>query len=161
MKIIVKCLIAAILTLLSVSLIAQETTVTAGVEIYGSGGTASISIGQVFFTSFTGETYEINQGVQQPYIITEVTSAGNTSVTNLELKVFPNPTTDFINIRIDKTEKVHMSFYLFDAAGRVLQNGEIKAAETEIAMGHLSSAIYFLRIIEEDNEVKTFKIIKN
>lgn len=64
-KIIRVCLICWFgISLLSMQ--AQETTLTAGGEATGSGGSVSYSIGQLFYMTKTGTTGSVSEGVQQP-----------------------------------------------------------------------------------------------
>ena len=48
---------------------AQQTTVAAGGDASGIGGTFSYSIGQVVYTYIYGSDVLVAQGVQQPYEI--------------------------------------------------------------------------------------------
>ena len=84
--------------LMSLCLSSQETVITTGGEATGAGGTASYSIGQVFFTTVTGTNGSIMQGVQQPYEISITLGEGETTV-NLEISVYPNPTTDRLTLK--------------------------------------------------------------
>ena len=45
--------------------------------------------------------------------------------------------------------------------GKLLQNEKITGNQTSIAMGNLVPANYFVKVIQGNKEVKTFKIIKN
>jgi len=43
----------------------------------------------------------------------------------------------------------------------LLQDKKVESRETEISMDDLSSSVYFLKVIKDNLEIKTFKIIKN
>jgi hypothetical protein len=53
------------------------------------------------------------------------------------------------------------TFHLFDINGKLLQSGEIISTQTSISMNTLAPATYFVKVMQEGKEVKTFKIIKN
>ena len=55
----------------------------------------------------------------------------------------------------------NLTFRLYGVNGSVIQNGEVVNQETIIETGGLPPAAYYLRIIDNDKEIKTFKIIKN
>ena len=80
---------------LVLSLNAQETITTTGLNTIGPGGTISYSIGQVNVARNTGAGGSVFEGVQQPYIIEPTVGVGNTNI-NLKLASYPNSTTDHI-----------------------------------------------------------------
>ena len=137
---------------------AQETVTTSGGEATGAGGTASYTVGQVVYTTSTGANGSVSHGVQQPYEIYTTVGVNETSI-NLELKVYPNPTTDYLTLKVEKTEG--LSFQLFDMQGKVIENKKVIANNTTIKMEELPKATYFIKITNNNRPVKTFKIIKN
>jgi len=83
--------------LIQIGLYAQETMLSAGGEAYGSGGYVSYSIGQVMVNTNTGiNDYESQEGVQQPYEISEVVSLPEAKEIMLSISLFPNPTTSYL-----------------------------------------------------------------
>ena len=84
--------IHALLLLFITAAKAQDNSVTSGGDASGADGSVAFSIGQVFYgyaVDFDGNS--INEGVQQPYIVDVVTSI---LTENVEIELFPNPTTD-------------------------------------------------------------------
>ena len=147
---------------ISISLgMAQETAVSAGGDITGNGGTVSFSIGQVFYSSHSGTSGEVFQGIQIPYEITVVTSVDDAKEINLMLKVYPNPTSDLLTLSLEGIEPNELVYYLFDISGQLIQNTKIVGLETTISMGNLTPKVYFLKVLKEGREIKTFKIVKN
>jgi hypothetical protein len=139
---------------------AQETTTASGGDATGSGGTVSYTVGQVAYTTYTSETGIVTQGVQQPFEILVVTGIEEAKGISLEFSVYPNPTSDFLKLKVESYELVNLSYELYDINGGLLQNGEIVGKETVIRTGGLASAAYYLRINDTHKVVKTFKIIK-
>jgi hypothetical protein len=137
---------------------AQENTVATGGKATGSVGTVSYSVGQVFYTTNTGTTGSVAQGVQQHYEISEVTAVEGAKFINLA--AYPNPTTDFLQLSIETEKLQDLSFQLYDMSGKLLRNEPVTDNLTSIQMSDFVPAMYFVKVIQGDKEVKTFKIIK-
>jgi Secretion system C-terminal sorting domain len=154
-------LITTLLTYyLSLSTIqAQEATPVTGGNASGSGGTVSYTVGQVVYSSNTGSNGSVAQGVQQPFEISVVTTIEEAKGISLCM-AYPNPTTDYVVLKIDGDIKTEYIASLFDINGKLLESRKIKGNETIIVMDNLVSAVYFLKVINNNKEVKTFKIIK-
>jgi len=139
---------------------AQESPTATGGEATGTGGTASYSVGQVVYTTNTGTNGSVAQGVQQPYEISTTVGINETTI-NLELSVYPNPTTDYIQLKVESEKVKSLTFQLIDLQGKVITNKKITASNTTIKMEELPKAIYFLNVTKNNQVIKTFKIIKN
>ncbi|HNW99348.1 MAG TPA: T9SS type A sorting domain-containing protein [Bacteroidales bacterium] len=140
---------------------AQESINTIGGNAFGSGGSVSYSIGQVVYTSNTGINGSVAQGIQQPYEISVVTTIEEANSMTLSVTAYPNPTADFLQLKVETEKLKDLSFQLFDMNGKLLQNEKITGDQTSIVMSNLEPATYFVKVIQENKEVKTFKIIKN
>jgi len=143
---------------------AQESLNTIGGNVSGNGGSVSYSVGQVVYTTNTGTTGSVAQGVQQPYEISVITGIEKAKGIDLSVSAYPNPTTDYLTLSIDaeRSRSIQsMSYQLYDMNGKLLQNEKITGNQTSIAMSKLVPATYFVRVTEGNKEVKTFKIIKN
>jgi len=138
----------------------QQTIAPSGGNASGSGGSSSNSIGQITYTSANGSNGSINQGVQQPFEIMTLGKDNFPEIT-LQMMVYPNPTSSFLNLRIENYTIENLKYSLFDISGKEISNQKIKNSETQINMSNLPSALYFLKVIEEGKLLKTFKIIKN
>lgn len=142
-------------------LIAQESINATGGNASGSGGSASYSVGQVVYTSNTETSGSVAQGVLQSYAISIETAIEKTKGINLSVTAFPNPTTDFLTLEIKEFELSNLYVQLYDMNGKLLQSQKITDSQTIIAMGELIPAAYFVKVVQNNKEVKTFKIIKN
>ena len=147
-----------------IGLQAQEAIPASGGNASGSGGSVTYSVGQVVYTINTGTSGSVAQGVQQPYEISDVTAIEEAKEITLQCSVYPNPTTDFLTLKVDASAMLSiqsMSYQLYDISGKLLENKKVEGNETRIDMDNLLPATYFLKIIQSDKVVKTFKIIKN
>ena len=138
---------------------AQESTNASGGDATGTGGTASYSVGQVVYTTNTGSTGSVAQGVQHAY---EIFTVGiKETELNILLIAFPNPTTENLTLQISDYINEKLSYQLFDMQGKQLSNGQIVAQQTQINMNSLPTATYFVNVVNQENKkVQSFKIIK-
>jgi len=140
---------------------AQESINASGGNASGSGGTASYTIGQVVYTTNTGTTSSVTQGVQQPFEISVVLGLEEAKGINLLVRAYPNPTIDYLTLSIEEFEISNLSYHLYDMQGKLLQSGKITGNQTSIVMSNLIPATYFVKVMQANKEVKKFKIIKN
>ena len=163
----VKCLGVATLLAFTFSLsvvTAQEGINVTGANTSGSGGSASYSVGQVFYQTHTGTNGSVAEGVQQPYEISIVTAIEEANGINLSVSAYPNPVADYLTLEVNVSTTLNaqsMSYQLYDMNGQLLQNEKITIKQTSIMMNHLVPATYFVKVLEGTKEIKTFKIIKN
>jgi hypothetical protein len=154
-------------TLLSLGLLlitsgiqAQQTTLATGSNNSGIGGSSSYSIGQIISSTITNSNGSVAQGVQQPYEFS-ITTGVNRSTINLELFVYPNPTTSILKLKVRNQQFESLSFQLFDMQGKLIENNKLKSTTTTINLEALPKSIYFLNVTDNNQLIKTFKIIKN
>ncbi|MDA9342225.1 T9SS type A sorting domain-containing protein [Flavobacteriaceae bacterium] len=137
----------------------QAALTASGGEAVGNGGSLSYTIGQVVYIQTNGTGGTASQGVQQAFTITVL---GNDDFSSIELKaiVFPNPTTNYINLTITNVASEDLSYRLFDINRRLISSHKIKNHETIIPMERLASATYLLYVLDQNTQLKVFKIIK-
>ncbi len=140
---------------------AQDAIPASGGDASGSGGTTSYSIGQVVYTTQNGFNGSVAQGVQQPFEISIVTETEQAKNINLVFTVYPNPTVNSLMLNVGNYNKEKLSYQLYDISGKILENKKITDNETSISIENLARASYFLKVTNNDEEIKTFKIIKN
>ena len=155
-----KVKISVLLLGLGLTAQAQQATTATGSDASGSGGTVAYSVGQIVYTTNTGTNGSVAQGVQQPYEIYIVLGIDNHTI-NLELTAYPNPTTNFLTLNVGNAELSTLNFQLYDILGKLIESRKIISSSETIAIENLPTATYFLKVTNNNNEVKTFKIIKN
>lgn len=139
---------------------AQQSANTSGGDATGSGGTVSYSIGQIVYTTNTGSTGSVLQGVQNTF---EIFIIGiNETGLNISLTAFPNPTLANLTLQINNYTNEILSYQLYDMQGQLLSSQQIIAQLTQIDMSSLPTATYFVDVVDHENKkVQTFKIVKN
>jgi hypothetical protein len=139
---------------------AQEALPATGGNASGSSGSVSYSVGQVFYYTLAGDNVTLLQGVQQPYEISVISGMENAGGISLDCMVYPNPTMDKLTMKVDSFDPGNLSFQLFTPNGKLLVNKKLTGKETTISLGNLMPGIYFLKVLDKQKEIKTFKIVK-
>lgn len=142
------------------AIFAQKGTVASGGVATGAGGSVTYTIGETNYVTATGTGGQITQGLQQPYEIyaLEATSAE----LNVNLSLYPNPTSEFVVISVKSETAIdNLRYELYDMDGRLLATSKMVSNETNIYMKNYASASYFVKVINNKNESKNFKINKN
>jgi hypothetical protein len=161
MKALSTVLIVFSLTLLNMTgLHAQSKIVSLGADISGAGGTASYSIGQVFYTVIDGPAETVFQGIQIPFENLIISSSEILVYPNLEVTISPNPTPDQVNLEFNSLPSDQLFYQLYDSRGKVLSKQRILDLRTTISVSDLPNGMYFLQVAEGTQRLTTFKIVK-
>ena len=121
-------------------------------------GSATVSVGQVFYTTSQDSNTSIAAGVQQAFVITIL--ATNESGLNVDLSVYPNPTASVLYLKFADFKMNKSRYELFDGTGRLLLTSNIKENQTSIEMSRYPAGMYILKISDGSSAIKTFKILK-
>lgn len=89
---------------------------------------------------------------------TDINSSVNETSESLELFIYPNPTTDRVEIR--NLQNSIYQFSIYDNLGNVMIDGDISKGESSIDLEELNSGVYFLRVLSGSQEFYS-KVIKN
>ncbi len=140
---------------------AQQASSATGGDASGSGGSVNYTVGQIAYTTNYTATGSVAQGVQQPYEISVVASVKEGDNIVLNLSAYPNPTTDYLTLKVGDANIVNLSYQLYDITGKLLEDKKISSAEINISILNFPNAAYFLKVYSNSQEIKSFKIIKN
>ena len=90
------------------------------------------SVGDCITATHTKNEFVITQGFHQgKYVIT--TTLENLQNVGINISVFPNPTTDIINLQVESSKTENLQYTLIDISGKILQNREIKNKIEQLA----------------------------
>ena len=151
-------ILLTIILLIGTVLTAQEVISSGGETQSASGYEISWTIGEPVIETFTGSTNILTQGFHQSKLtVTPITEFLNSRI---ELKVFPNPTSDFVLIQFN--ELVENSGYtLFNLTGKVLESELLTSTSTKLDLKNYASGQYILKLTKNSTQpLQTFKIIK-
>jgi hypothetical protein len=138
---------------------AQEAAIAAGGDALGSGGSVAYSVGQIVYATNIGTYGLVAQGVQQPYTISTVLGIEEDPI-KLDFTAYPNPTINFLTLNVGNAELSSLSFQLYDLRGILIESRKILNSTEKIGMENLPSGMYFLKVTNNNKDLKTFKIIK-
>lgn len=136
----------------------QNSINSSGTDLSGSGGKISFSVGQVCYNTTSGSSGAVTQGIQQPYVISVVTESKN--MTDITCSVFPNPVSTYLQIEISNCSSNNLNYILYDYAGNLLKFGKIENSIIRLEMDSYNISGFLLKINDNDNTIKAFKIIK-
>ena len=156
-----KLILIAVLFSAVISTKAQEAIPATGGEAGGSGGSVSYTVGQVIYATKTGTNgNSVAEGVQQPYEISVVTEIPEAEDIRLSVSAYPNSATDYFTVKVENYQTADLQYMVFDMNGRLLQQSKATGTKTKITTTNLMPAVYFVKVLENQTEIKVFKIIK-
>ena len=122
----------------------------------------SQTIGETAIEIISGSGFVFTQGFQQPGIKFSPETAPDGNGVN----VYPNPATDFINIKLFGDVARKFRIEIINIAGAIVNSGTINFIESyyyiqRIEVDKLMNGLYFVRIVSDDGLIsRTFKIEK-
>ena len=86
----------------------------------------------------------------------------NNSVCNNSrlISIYPNPTTDIIELKWEKQGNISAQLNLYDLQGSLVFIKELNKIHQKINISHLNTGVYIVQIIENQKEILNQKIIK-
>jgi len=137
---------------------------TAQKVVSANGGTAtaagtqvSWTIGEPITATVSDGTTTLTQGFQQSKLT--VTAINDIQVAGVEIKVYPNPTSDFVTVHFSKVME-KPTYLLFDLSGRLIQQKKIESTDAKVDMTQFAGGSYILKVNSGQQPLQTFKIIK-
>ena len=135
---------------------AQEVVATQGDSYSNTTANIDFTIGEVIIdTGSDGNNY-ITQGFHQ--------SSWNFTgledyAPNYEVSIFPNPTSEILNIKTSVFENV--TYTLYDAQGKLILQDKLSSEQTPIKVSQLAPGNYSITLTNEIQNLKTFKLVKS
>ncbi|MEO9894549.1 T9SS type A sorting domain-containing protein [Aurantibacter sp.] len=128
---------------------------TAGGLVTGENGSGSYAIGQLFLSDMSSPAHKITEGVLQ-----QIDQSLNELITTIAVEAYPNPTTDYFFIEVDDYKSRNLSYQLVNLQGKILTRNLIQDFKTKITSTFLHQGIYIISVLEDNEFLKSFKIIK-
>ncbi len=102
------------------------------------------TLGEVAISTLTGSGSLLTQGFHQPHYL--ITAINRLPADYGQIKVYPNPTTDQLNIDFAFTKKEKIELVLLDLTGKVMLKNTIvgQTISKNISLATLPSGTYFL-----------------
>ena len=151
-----------LLSVLSLEVYSQQTVPVSGGSLIGIGGNVVFTVGQMNYGSITDKNnVSVVKGIQQPVETDQKTNVDPSFNLAIKCTVSPNPTSDFIFIKIDDSKFKEYSFELIDVNGKTIFSNPIIDNITQIDLRELISANYLIKITHQNKLITSFKIFKN
>jgi len=132
---------------------------SAGASLEGWGLTSlkmDFSIGEIIIDSGFSENFIITQGFHQENISISTLKEDF----NIDVRIFPNPTTSLINIDLDLIKDFPVTIEVFDATGKACKPKDfVNSKNYNISLEGLAEGIYFL-LLENKNFKNIYQIHK-
>ncbi len=134
----------------------QEVISIQGDSYSNASGSVDFTIGEVVIATGTDGNNDLTQGFHQTNWNFVGLDDHNPSI---DVSVFPNPLEKHLNIQTGAYEG--MNYIMYDAAGRIVKQGNLLEETTQIETTELLPASYSLVVRDENNtSIKTFKLVK-
>lgn len=158
MRVLIKIVAVLILGLGASTLKSQELVSTTGGLYSDDQLTVSWTIGEPVIETFTGGSYVLTQGFQQPGLVLVGVEDFDDQFVNI--KVYPNPTSDYVRLDLN-VDIENLSYRILNASGKVLENKNIKDPSTRISFDNVESGLYLIHLMDGNKTMKIFRIVKN
>jgi len=158
MKRLIFILFAVFLVLTVSGQVKQEVIASAGGYNTSGGVSISWTLGETIIPTYQNGNLILTHGFQQQLIVTAVEENLDILV---NIKVFPNPASDNLNIRFEEPVDGEVVITIHDSQGRLIKTEMIEATTTEkqINLQDLGAGVYFLRMTK-GKLVNVYKVVK-
>jgi hypothetical protein len=142
--------------------IKQEVIASAGGFNKSTDNTLSISwtLGETIIPTFTSQdgSLILTHGFQQKLIITAVEENLGDPV---KVTIYPNPTSEMINIQFETATDKEISLFLLDAQGRLVKTEVIETSvlNKTVNLQDLPAGVYYVRLTK-GKLVNVYKVVK-
>lgn len=160
MKSLIRLLQVIFLVLIPALCFSQQVISSAGASATGTGVQLSWTVGEPVISTFTGTSAILTQGFHQSKLT--ITSIEPVSLPGLEIKVYPNPTLNRLNIDIVSGEWNDLHLGLYDGNGKLLLFQPIRTTSETLNFDTYSPGLYFLKATRNSGEIlQVFKVVKS
>lgn len=110
----------------------------------------------------TLSVYGVNEcGVSNPATLNIQSTVNIEDIEDLnEIEIFPNPTTSIVNIN-NRSTKLLTHLMIYDLTGKLIEKFDLNNQNNCINIEFLSTGFYILKLFDQDQIIKTTKMIKN
>ncbi len=138
-----------------------EIVASAGASFQGNNYQINWTLGELAITTISNSNQQITQGFHQAEY--SITSIAEMPADFGEIQVFPNPTVDHLQMKLQLEQNREVIIQLFDTTGKLLWTKESHGQKIEETadMSNLPNGTYYLLFKMVDrNHSPTFKILK-
>ena len=145
--------------------IAPQSVNSAGVKMTQSNGSLSFTVGElVVLQQIDANGNSLGGGfTNSSTISTTVLSVLEPDASVLQVSIFPNPTTDLVQIQIKEASIEEMNLELKDLSGKTLYSAHYRLMNQNIGINtaNYPAGVYLLTLKKSDGQIlATYKIVK-
>ncbi len=128
--------------------ISPEVIATAGEHFENGSSQLSWTMGEVMIDTYSAGGNIVTQGFHQTQLT--VTSIEESNPFSLDVNVFPNPTSQFLNIDV-RGEHKPLTVTLYDMHGKLIMQESLMKDQTnaKLDLSSLAMAYYILNVVDE------------
>ena len=118
------------------------------------------TLGETFVESVTTQEKWYTEGFHQPKLSARPVS---TSAGGYDIKIFPNPTQELLNVFIKSPVEEDLKLTLVDVTGKTIYTQKVPSGTSEIQLRvkHLPEGMYMLSVVSTKGfRINSFKVIK-
>ena len=123
----------------------------------GSEGALYISIGEPMSTEITEGEVMISQGFLNVSI--EGLPLATDDILNEVIHAYPNPTSADVVIDMPEMDG-NYTYQITNALGEMIQTSRIQGVQTTVHFQDMEAGVYYMRVVKDDKQSRTLKIIK-
>lgn len=138
---------------------AQEVISTSGKHHESADKSISWTLGEMVTETFSAGENILTQGFHQSKLT--VVSMNDMDLPGYTITAYPSPAKSYVTLSVEAEKYENMVYRLYDLNGKLITQGSIDAKNTSISFSGLKPAVYFLRVIDDQKNVRSIKIIKN
>ena len=146
-------------SLINAQSISAELISSAGNHYQDENIQVSWSIGEPIIATLAEGDVILTQGFHQDRYTIQTLIEDLSS--NFKVKIYPNPTTDFINVNFtENSSSSKLQIKLYDFNGKMLLVKDVNTDSEKIDMSRFANSTYILKITDNKKEVFSYKISK-
>jgi len=145
-----------VLIVFPIIVFSQDIITTSGGNITNNSVQVNWTIGEPITDLITNNKTIVTSGLNQPTFKIE-TSIENIN-TKIDVSVFPNPTSQFINIKFDGESSLRAR--ILTLSGAVISAYEIKEKLTQLDLSKVVSGVFIIELSDNTGKLNTYRIIK-
>ena len=131
----------------------------AGGRLVNTGYQLDWSLGEPVTFSGGGGSYLLTQGFHQnSYSIVDFND--NLYCSECNISAYPNPATDLVFIKVERTTPEQLRYIITDSNGKVLKKARLLNDVQALDFSGYTSGVYVLSITNRHQLIKSFRIIK-
>jgi len=137
---------------------AQDVISTTGKYAETGSGSLSWSVGEPIVETVSDGSNTLTQGFHQSKLT--VTTIYDKEIIGIEIKVYPNPTSNYLSVEVNSEKQKELLLSLFDMSGKLISQEKMTSSKQTVSMKEYAPATYLLKVTENNKELKTYQIVK-